>query len=132
MLMVYRCVSKGMVDPSTFNHQLSTASRLPIKDIDFEPRQILVRDGKGFKDRVNILPESVAEPLRAQLIRVKTRHERDLAAGLGAALLPFALAEKYPNAEREWAWQWVFPSAMISIDPRGGVRRRHQALRLCC
>ncbi len=107
--------------------RLMEGLRLRVKDIDFEPRQILVRDGKGFKDRVTILPESLAEPLRAQLIRVKAWHERDLAAGLGAALLPFALAEKYPNAEREWAWQWVFPSAMISVDPRGGVRRRHHA-----
>jgi len=107
--------------------RLMEGLRLRVKDIDFERRQIVVRDGKGFKDRVTMLPESLVEPLRAQLIRAKALHERDLAAGLGAVMLPFALAEKYPNAEREWVWQWVFPSAMISVDPRGGARRRHHA-----
>ena len=105
--------------------RLMEGLRLRVKDVDFERHHIIVRDGKGFKDRVTILPESLGEPLRAQLIRVKALHERDLAAGLGGVLLPFALAEKYPNAEKEWAWQWVFPSAMISVDPRVGARRRH-------
>jgi integron integrase len=105
--------------------RLMEGLRLRVQDLDFEQRQIVVRDGKGFKDRVTILPESLMERLRVQLIRVKAQHERDLAAGLGAARLPLALAEQYPNAEREWAWQWVFPSAMTSVDPRGGARRRH-------
>ena len=107
--------------------RLMEGLRLRVKDIDFERRQIVVRDGKGFKDRVTMLPESLVEPLRAQLIRAKALHERDLAAGLGAVMLPFALAQKYPNAEREWVWQWVFPSAATSVDPRGGARRRHHA-----
>ena len=107
--------------------RLMEGLRLRVKDVDFERGQIVVRDGKGFKDRVTMLPERLAEPLRAQLIRVKALHERDLAAGLGAVMLPFALAQKYPNAEREWAWQWIFPSPVISVDPRGGASRRHHA-----
>ncbi len=107
--------------------RLMEGLRLRVKDVDFERRQILVRDGKGGKDRVTMLPESLVDPLRAHLIRVQAQHGRDLAAGLGTVQMPFALAEKYPNAEREWAWQWVFPSALISVDPRGDVRRRHHA-----
>jgi integron integrase len=93
--------------------------------VDFAYRQILVRDGKGQKDRVTILPQTVIEPLRLHLERVKALHEQDLAAGFGEVYLPFALEKKYPNISREWVWQYVFPSRKRSIDPRAGKERRH-------
>lgn len=99
--------------------------RLRVKDIDFAGRQILVRDGKGFKDRVTMLPAALCTPLKEHLLKVKALHDADLAAGHGAVCLPYALARKYPNAEREWAWQYVFPSIHLSEDPRSGVIRRH-------
>ena len=99
--------------------------RLRVKDVDFERGEILVRDGKGFKDRVTMLPASIAPALREQLARVAELHRQDLAAGHGAVWLPYALERKYPNAAREWAWQYVFPSAKLSVDPRSGVVRRH-------
>ena len=101
------------------------ALRLRMKDLDFEYRQVLVRDGKGAKDRVTMLPDGLVEPLRNHLPRVKRVHERDLAEGFGEVALPYALARKYPNAGREWAWQYVFPSGNRSIDPLTGVIRRH-------
>ena len=106
--------------------RLMEGLRLRVKDVDFARGQIVVRAGKGNKDRVTILPETLQEPLRAHLHRVRELHEKDLAAGFGKVELPKALAVKYPNAEREWVWQWVFPSAEWSVDPRSGVRRRHQ------
>lgn len=99
--------------------------RLRVKDVAFDYRQILVRDGKGAKDRVTVLPESAIEPLRLHLLRVKALHERDLAEGYGDAHLPFALARKYPRAGYEWGWQYVFPSGRRSVDPESGVIRRH-------
>ena len=99
--------------------------RLRVKDIDFERRAIIVRDAKGGEDRVTILPNSLVEPLREQLQRVKRLHEQDLARGYGAVYLPDALERKYPNAGREWLWQYVFPSHQLSLDPRSGVTRRH-------
>jgi len=99
--------------------------RLRIKDVDFERNQITVRDGKGFKDRVTMLPDKLKEELQRHLERVKLLHEQDLAQGGGRVHLPYALAEKYPNANREWAWQYVFPAKTVSIDPRTGERRRH-------
>ncbi|MGH8742055.1 MAG: integron integrase [Burkholderiales bacterium] len=99
--------------------------RLRVKDVDFSYRQILVRDGKGSKDRVTMLPEKLAGPLRAHLERVRRLHARDLEAGCGEVHLPFALARKYPRAGKEWAWQYVFPSAHRSADPENGVIRRH-------
>jgi integron integrase len=98
---------------------------LRVKDLDFEYRQILVRDGKGAKDRVTMLPGSLVEPLRLQLERVKTLHERDLASGHGDVELPHALARKYPRAPYEWGWRFVFPSHKLSVDPASGVVRRH-------
>ena len=98
---------------------------LRVKDVDFGYRQILVRDGKGGKDRVTILPTPVIEPLQAHLIRVKALHERDLAEGYGDVELPDALARKYPRAPYEWGWKFVFPSYKRSVDPRTGVIRRH-------
>lgn len=99
--------------------------RLRIKDIEFERREIVVRQGKGGKDRVTVLPENLLLPLRDQLAQARTLHARDLAAGLGEVWLPDALAVKFPRAARAWGWQWLFPSAALSIDPRGGAERRH-------
>jgi integron integrase len=99
--------------------------RLRVKDLDLLRHEILVREGKGNKDRVTMLPESLVPALRKHLERVKELHERDLAEGFGRVFLPDALAEKYPGAAANWGWQWVFPSALRSRDPRTGVLRRH-------
>jgi len=99
--------------------------RLRVKDIDFHYKQINIRDAKGGKDRVTLLPDSLIEPLRNHLVRVKLLHEKDLASGFGCVYLPYALERKYPNACKEWGWQFVFPSNKISTDPRSKVRRRH-------
>ncbi len=101
--------------------------RLRAKDVEFTRREIIVREGKGFKDRVTILPDVLAPTLQAHLERVRWLHERDLKAGYGEVHLPLALARKYPNAAREWPWQYVFPSARLSRDPRSGEVRRHHA-----
>ena len=101
------------------------ALRLRVKDVDFQRREILVRDGKGFKDRVTVLPRSAMRPLHAHLKEVRVTHEQDLDEGFGAVWMPYALARKYPAAPREWAWQYVFPADRRSKDPRGGVVRRH-------
>ncbi len=98
---------------------------LRVKDVDFDYRQIVVRQGKGAKDRRTLLPGSVVEPLQAHLARVKALHERDLAQGYGDVELPNALELKYPNAARLWGWQYVFPSHKFSADARSGVIRRH-------
>jgi integron integrase len=102
--------------------------RLRAKDVDFERGEILVRDGKGFKDRVTMLPATLAGPLREHLGRVRALHERDLRDGGGETGLPYALDRKYPGAGREWGWQYVFPSATLSTDPRSGALRRHHLL----
>lgn len=99
--------------------------RLRVKDVELSRREILVRDGKGFKDRVTMLPESLVNPLKAHLQRVKVLHDQDLAGGYGAVYLPYALEKKYPSAAREWAWQYIFPSAKLAVDPRTGETRRH-------
>ncbi len=101
--------------------------RLRIKDVDFHYRQLLIRDAKGQKDRVTLLPQILVDPLQSHLARVRTLHESDLREGYGCVYLPFALAEKYPAAEREWGWQYVFPSKRRSVDPRSGAERRHHA-----
>ncbi|CAK0755729.1 Integrase/recombinase [Gammaproteobacteria bacterium] len=105
--------------------RLMECLRLRVKDIDFEYRQITVRDGKGKKDRVVPLPEKLIAPLQTHLERIKTMHDQDLQHGYGEVYLPFALAEKYPNASKEWGWQYAFPSGKLSVDPRGGSVRRH-------
>ncbi len=105
--------------------RLMEAVRLRVKDVEFERREIVVRDGKGQKDRVTMLPESLIAPLGEHLAQVKVLHEQARAAGHGDVYLPYALARKYPNAGREWGWQYVFPARDISIDPRSGARRRH-------
>jgi len=98
--------------------RLMECVRLRVKDIDFAANHILVRDGKGWKDRVTMLPDRLKATLQTHLKRVKLLHEQDLAAGQGRVYLPFALSKKYPHAEREWCWQYVFPAAGLSKDPR--------------
>ena len=99
--------------------------RVRVKDLDFIQHEIIVREGKGSKDRVTMLPESLEPELRKHLARVKALHDLDLEQGFGRVFLPDALAEKYPNADTAWGWQWVFPSALRSLDPRTGRERRH-------
>ena len=98
--------------------RLMECLRLRVKDVDFARGQIVVREGKGDKDRVTMLPERLKQELQRHLERVKLLHEQDVAEGFGSVYLPHALARKYPNADREWGWQWVFPSARRSSDPR--------------
>lgn len=105
--------------------RLMECVRLRVKDVDFEKLQILVRDGKGQKDRVTMLPKRYAESLREHLARVRATHNEDLAAGQGEAYLWPSLVRKYPSAAKEWGWQYVFPSGRLSVDPRGGAVRRH-------
>jgi integron integrase len=105
--------------------RLMECLRLRVKDVDFGYGQILVRDGKGAKDRATMLPRAVIEPLTAYLERVRALHNRDLAAGYGEVWLPHALDRKYPRAAREWGWQYIFPSRKLSTDPRSGAIRRH-------
>lgn len=105
--------------------RLMECVRLRVKDLDFAMRQITVRNGKGAKDQVTMLPEKLLLPLQLQLEKAKALHEADLAAGFGEVYLPDALARKYPNASREWGWQYVFPASRRAIDPRSGVERRH-------
>ena len=105
--------------------RLLEALRLRVKDVGFERREVLVRDGKGGKDRVTVLPENLMLPLQQQLARAKVQHDRDLADGAGKVWLPDALAVKFPRAPSAWGWQWVFPSTVMSVDPRSGMRRRH-------
>jgi integron integrase len=99
--------------------------RLRVKDIDFAMNQIIVRDGKGKKDRITVLPEGVKPALKEHLVYVKQLHQSDLIAGYGRVYLPNALARKYPNADRQWGWQYAFPAKTLSEDPRSGMKRRH-------
>jgi integron integrase len=105
--------------------RLRECLKLRIKDVDAGYGQITVRDGKGGKDRVTMLPAGLVEPLRSHLARVKDLHERDLAQGYGEAWLPDALARKYPRAGYQWGWQFLFPSRKLATDPRSGAIRRH-------
>lgn len=105
--------------------RLMECLRLRVKDIDFEQSQIVVREGKGEKDRLTMLPASLVELLKAQIAFVQKQHARDLVDGFGSVELPFALARKYANADKELAWQYVFPSDRLSTDPRSGITRRH-------
>jgi len=105
--------------------RLMECARLRVQDVDFVRREITVRQGKGGKDRRTMLPAMTVDALQNQLAEARRVHERDLAAGRGAVWLPHALARKYPNAAREWAWQYVFPASSRSTDPRSGIERRH-------
>jgi len=99
--------------------------RLRVKDIDFNRRMIIVRDGKGQKDRVAVLPSELVPELKRHLETTRALHDKDLAEGVGTVHLPFALSRKYPNANKEWGWKYVFPAGTHSVDPRSGIRQRH-------
>ncbi len=99
--------------------------RLRVKDVDFARKEILIRDGKGYKDRVTVLPLSLVVSLKAHLVKVKALHAADLENGFGRVYMPMALDKKYPSAGIDWAWQYVFPSGKLSVDPRSGDTRRH-------
>ncbi|HET7930437.1 MAG TPA: integron integrase [Rhodanobacteraceae bacterium] len=105
--------------------RLMECVRLRVKDVDFVRREITVREGKGNKDRRTMLPAMSVEALQGQLAEALRVHERDLRAGFGEVWLPHALARKYPNASREWGWQYAFPASARSVDPRSGEVRRH-------
>ena len=105
--------------------RLMECVRLRVKDVDFERSEILVRDGKGGKDRVTMLPQKLIPALQAHLATRRTLYEDDLNKGMAGVYLPNALAVKYPNAPTEWGWQYVFPSGSFSIDPRSGKEHRH-------
>jgi integron integrase len=105
--------------------RLLECARLRVKDVDLERQELTVRDGKGRKDRVTVLPATLTAPLRAQLERVRRQHETDLAHGLGSVELPDALERKYPRAPWDLGWQWVFPATRFYDDPRTSRRRRH-------
>lgn len=105
--------------------RLMECVRLRVKDVDFERAEILVRDGKGAKDRVTMLPQSLISPLQDHLRWRRQLFEDDRAKGMAAVYLPDALERKYPNAAVDWAWQYIFPSGSYSIDPRSGAERRH-------
>jgi len=105
--------------------RLKECIRLRVKDIDFSANQIQVRNAKGQKDRVTMLPESIKKPLQTHLLKTKKLHLADLKAGYGMVYLPYALERKYPNANREWIWQYIFYAEKISTDPRSSVKRRH-------
>ncbi len=105
--------------------RLMECVRLRVKDLDFGQHLIVVRDGKGEKDRITMLPDAVVPALQEHLQRVKLIHENDLKLGYGSVYLPYALERKLPNASKEWVWQYVFPSDRLSTDPRSGITRRH-------
>jgi integron integrase len=105
--------------------RLMECLRLRVKDLDFDQLQVIVREGKGRRDRATMLSRTLVEPLRHHLERVKARHEEDLSRGYGSVHLPHALARNYASASREWGWQWVFPAARLSVDPRSNQVRRH-------
>jgi integron integrase len=108
--------------------RLGECVKLRVKDLDFTYQQITVRDIKGYKHRVTMLPQRLILPLQQQLLVAKRIHQQDLAEGLGAVELPDALARKYPNAPCAWYWQYIFPARCRSRDPRSGVFRRHHLL----
>ncbi len=102
--------------------------RLRVQDVDIKRSEILIRNGKGAKDRVTMLPQSLVAPLQTHLLKVRELHETDLTQGFGAVFMPVALERKYPAAAKEWIWQYVFPAAKLSTDPRTNIVRRHHVL----
>ena len=110
--------------------RLMECIRLRVKDVDFSYNHIMVRNGKGDKDRVTMLPLNVKEPLQRHVQEVEKLHDQELQEGFGRVYLPYALERKYPNANREWAWQYVFPAVKRSIDPRTGIEQRHHVSKL--
>jgi integron integrase len=119
---VYQLVSKLLYGSGL---RLNEALQLRIKDIDFAQQQITIHDSKGMRSRMTMLPQSIIEEIQVHLQSVKHLHNQDLAKGYGSVYLPFALERKYPNADRQWIWQYVFPSSQISKDPRSSIMRRH-------
>ena len=119
---IYRLMAQLMYGSGL---RLMEVLRLRVKDLDFANHQIIVRDGKGENDRVTMFPDLLLEPLRLHLKHVKALHEKDLFEGYGTVYLPYALEKKYPNASREFAWQYVFPASGLSLDPLTGVKQRH-------
>jgi integron integrase len=107
--------------------RLMECNRLRVKDIDFGQHQIIIRDGKGLKDRITILPDAVEQELQRHLRHIKLLYEDDIANGFGGVSLPYALAVKYPSAQLEWKWQYIFPSKNITKDPRSDKLKRHHA-----
>ena len=107
--------------------RLMEAVRLRVKDVDFDRREIVVREGKGGKDRVTMLPAGLVADLRAHLARIRNLWQQDRDAGRAGVYLPDALEKKYPNAGKEWGWFWIFPSKRCSVDPRTDIERRHHA-----
>lgn len=105
--------------------RLREVLQLRVKDVDFNYNQMIIRNTKGKEDRVVPLPQKVKEPLKEHLRKVQNLHKKDLKDGFGHVYLPDALERKYPNAAKEWIWQFVFPAHQISTDPRSGIRRRH-------
>lgn len=108
--------------------RINEALRLRVKDVDFGMQQLIVRSGKGNKDRITLLPDSLVQPLARQIEAALHQHASDLTQGYGSVYLPTALARKYPNASQEPDWQFVFPAGVLSQDPRSGIRRRHHML----
>jgi len=105
--------------------RIKEATRLRVQDIDFEMKSVIVRSGKGDKDRVTTFPDNIASLLRDHLLTVEAVHKRDILNGHGEVYLPNALSRKYPGAAKKWGWQYLFPAGKVSIDPRGGKTRRH-------
>lgn len=122
MTGVYRIIAQILYGSGL---RLMECMRLRIKDVDFERKTITLRDTKSDRDRVTCLPMSVVEPLRLHLLKVRAQYETDLAYGRADVEMPYALDKKYPNAGRDWGWQYVFPASQFSVDPRSGVTRRH-------
>ncbi|SEH07966.1 Tyrosine recombinase XerC [Candidatus Venteria ishoeyi] len=105
--------------------RLMECLRLRVQDVDFGMNELIVRDGKGGNVRITLLPSPVRDVLHSHLERVKILHDEDLKVGYGRVYLPYALARKYPNAEVEWGWQYVFAAESLAVDPRSGITRRH-------
>ena len=105
--------------------RITECLRLRVQDVDLEMKALTVRNGKGDKDRVTTFPDMLVQPLKEHLVRVKVIHEQDVEEGHGQVYLPHALARKYPHADKDWRWQYVFPAGHRSIDPRSGQARRH-------
>ncbi len=119
---VYRLMAQIMYGSGL---RLMEVLRLRVKDLDFENRKIIIRDGKGENDRATVFPDTLFEPMRLHLKGVKALHEQDLFDGYGTVYLPYALDKKFPNANREWIWQYVFPANELSTDPATGIVQRH-------
>jgi integron integrase len=119
---VYQLITKLLYGSGL---RLIEGLRLRVQDIDFSLHEVSVRDGKGEKDRITLFPEALHTVIRDHLERVRMLHEQDLAAGYGRVYLPHALARKYPNVNREWRWQYVFPAHRLSTDPRSAAIQRH-------